>query len=265
MEFTIKQRTFQSICSDIGSGAINFDSYLQRQVGQWSPIQKSKLIDSILRGYPIPPIYGVKADKALSIIDGCQRASTVYSFKKDGFSLSSTLTSIEYEEKDSKGKASKVTFDLAKKSYKQLPAVLQKQIDDFEITVTTLTNPTNQEIIDCFDRLNGGTPLSKAQKNKVFMNYELAQDIANIAKGNVFNLTSLSKTQVKRDEPQMVIAQSLMLLDPNYTVNGFSATQVQKYLADFSKRYDKTLLSKLADILDHYPHRGRTSFCTEEL
>ena len=54
----------------------------------WTLDQKKKLIDSILRGYPIPIIYlhsikkkvGGKSRDDLEIIDGQQRINTIYEF-----------------------------------------------------------------------------------------------------------------------------------------------------------------------------------------
>ena len=61
----------------------------------WNETMKKKLIDSILRGYPIPLIYlhhiernvaGMKRED-LEVIDGQQRINALYEFKEGVFKL----------------------------------------------------------------------------------------------------------------------------------------------------------------------------------
>ena len=48
---------------------------------RWSEIQKSNLIESILLGIPIPPIFvSQRKDGVWDVIDGLQRLSTLYQF-----------------------------------------------------------------------------------------------------------------------------------------------------------------------------------------
>ena len=61
----------------------------------WTPTQKRKLIDSVLRGYPLPLIYlhHIKTHVAgmqredLEIIDGQQRINSLFEFKEGAFKL----------------------------------------------------------------------------------------------------------------------------------------------------------------------------------
>jgi len=48
---------------------------------RWSPEQKTKLIESILLGIPIPPIFvSQRKDGVWDVVDGLQRLSTIYEF-----------------------------------------------------------------------------------------------------------------------------------------------------------------------------------------
>ena len=55
-----------------------------QRVFRWSPVQKSRLIESILLGIPLPPIF-VSVDKRSiwTIIDGVQRLSTLLEFSRN--------------------------------------------------------------------------------------------------------------------------------------------------------------------------------------
>jgi hypothetical protein len=48
---------------------------------RWTPLQKTKLIESILLGIPIPPIFVSQRDDGVwDVVDGLQRLSTIYQF-----------------------------------------------------------------------------------------------------------------------------------------------------------------------------------------
>jgi Protein of unknown function DUF262 len=70
---------------------------------RWSDYQKTKLIESILLGIPIPPIFvSQREDGIWDVVDGLQRLSTIYEFvgilkNEDGKQLSQlTLQKTEY-------------------------------------------------------------------------------------------------------------------------------------------------------------------------
>lgn len=242
MVTTDKTRAMQSVVADIGKKKITFDSYLQRKTGQWSRIQKSKLIDSILRGYPVPPVYAIAPKPGVSsVIDGCQRLTTVYEYMNDDFPLSSELNDINVNGND---------ITLKKKKFKSLPIELQDKIKNSEIIIITLTDYTDDELVSVFDRLNGGTALSTAQKNKVYMSFELAGIVTRIADKPPLSNIGISDMQFKRDENQSVVVQAMMLLNPTYASSGFSKNEIKKYLLDVSNSINYRDLDKLADMVD---------------
>ena len=61
----------------------------------WTPTQKKKLVDSVLRGYPIPLMYfhhikqtaGSLVSERFEIIDGQQRINALSDFNKGAFKL----------------------------------------------------------------------------------------------------------------------------------------------------------------------------------
>ncbi len=61
-------------------GDINIHPEFQRFF-RWEEIQKSKLIESILLGFPIPPIFvAMRPDGIWDVVDGVQRLSTIFQF-----------------------------------------------------------------------------------------------------------------------------------------------------------------------------------------
>ncbi|MFN8498175.1 MAG: DUF262 domain-containing protein [Anaerolineae bacterium] len=131
---------------------------------RWSEFQKSRLIESILLGIPIPPIFvAQREDGVWDVVDGLQRLSTVYQ-------LAGIL-------KDEKGN---LVPPLVLESTKYLPSLAGKKWNDEDVPDNSLT-PAQRLLIkrakfdvsiiqkesdekskyELFQRLNtGGSPLS---------------------------------------------------------------------------------------------------------
>lgn len=79
----------------IASGKIDFNHIIQRSY-VWERKRKSALIESMIIGYPIPPVFAKRSDDGTgkrggniyAIMDGKQRLSTVAQFLNDEFALS---------------------------------------------------------------------------------------------------------------------------------------------------------------------------------
>lgn len=109
----------------------------------WTDKAKSFLIDTILRGKPIPKVFirqkiNVTTKTSVrEVVDGQQRLRTILSFIKDGFIVSKRQNA-EY---------GGILFS-------QLPEDVQSQILSYEISVDLLINLPDSEILDIFSRLN---------------------------------------------------------------------------------------------------------------
>lgn len=74
------------------NGKINFDHIVQRSY-VWERSRKSALIESMILGYPIPPVFAKRlvgdnskrGDNVYYIMDGKQRLSTVKEYLNDEF------------------------------------------------------------------------------------------------------------------------------------------------------------------------------------
>jgi len=109
----------------------------------WTDKAKSFLIDTILRGKPIPKVFirqklNVTTKTSVrEVVDGQQRLRTILSFIKDGFVVSKRQNE-EY----------------GGLLFSQLPVEVQAQILSYEISVDLLINLPDSEILDIFSRLN---------------------------------------------------------------------------------------------------------------
>ncbi len=109
----------------------------------WSNKARSYLIDTILRGKPIPKLYmRVEMNPSTrqtirEIVDGQQRLRTVLMFLEDGFPVSRA----HYEE-------------LGGQRFSELSSAFQKRILQYEFAVDLLQDMPDIEVYDTFARIN---------------------------------------------------------------------------------------------------------------
>jgi hypothetical protein len=109
----------------------------------WTDKAKSFLMDTILRGKPIPKVFirqkiNVTTKTSVrEVVDGQQRLRTILSFIKDGFVVSKRQHP-EY----------------GGKLFSQLPEDVQAQVLAYEVSVDLLINLPDSEVLDIFSRLN---------------------------------------------------------------------------------------------------------------
>lgn len=109
----------------------------------WTDKAKSFLIDTILRGKPIPKIFirqkiNVTTKTSVrEVVDGQQRLRTILSYIKDGFVVSRRQNS-----------------SFGGILFSQLSEEIQAQVLAYEVSVDLLINLPDSEILDIFSRLN---------------------------------------------------------------------------------------------------------------
>lgn len=109
----------------------------------WTVNQKSYLIDSILRSYPIPEIYlqervNEKGESQFVVVDGQQRLSTVLDFINNEFSLVPTETGEQWEN---------LTFD-------ELTPNDKKKFFEYKFVIRLLPDIDDDIIRNIFKRIN---------------------------------------------------------------------------------------------------------------
>ncbi|WP_083467863.1 DUF262 domain-containing protein [Methylobacterium tarhaniae] len=175
---------------------------------RWSLPQKTKLIESIMLGIPLPPVFvSQRQDGVWDVIDGLQRLSTIFQFAgilldNDGnkverlkLSKAKYLPSLENKIWESKG------------DDKDDDCLTQQQRIDIrrsKIDVNIIQRESNKDTkYDMFERLNtGGTPLSEQEVRNcllIMTNREFYKSFESLANNPDFQ-ESVTLTDRAREE-----------------------------------------------------------------
>ena len=139
--------TVADYCNAMRRGEITVNHDYQRSDQVWPQVARSYLIETILKGFPVPKLYlyqvtDVKSRKTRKeIVDGQQRSAAIYDFSNDGFRVSKSA-----EDEDVRGK-----------KYSELDEEHQYRFRDYPIDVDLFVAVTPPEVIEVFRRMNSYT------------------------------------------------------------------------------------------------------------
>jgi 5-methylcytosine-specific restriction endonuclease McrA len=159
--------------------------YQRTQV--WKAPKQAKLIDSILRGYPIPEIYfspSTGAHYLREVTDGQQRLRAIWAFYDDKLPLGNESAQNPFA----------VFGNLSNKKYSELPTGAATKFQMSKIRTVEITNSTDAEIRELFRRLQEGVPVIPSEYRNS-MEGKMRDFIEDLGENhNVF-----PKTRIKND------------------------------------------------------------------
>lgn len=205
MDYTCRIKTLQALNKGMEKGTILLSHKLQRPEGQWNRKQKTDLIDSLLRKYPINATYSIKEDGVLSVIDGVQRLSCVRDFISNKFSLSKDMESVSIngEEKN-----------LAGLKFNKLDEDTKDAILNSELQMYELTDCTEKDVREMFRRQNAGKPLNGKQLRIIHESDVFSDAVYSLA-NHPFMDKLMTNAQRKNGTDRDLIIQALMLICTN--------------------------------------------------
>lgn len=172
----------------------------------WESKARSYLIDTIIRGKPVPKIYlrqsvNIKTRQAVrEVVDGQQRLRSVLDFLKDGFAI----LKVHNEEH-------------ANKYFSQLDEEAQRDILNYEFSVDLLQDIPDNEVYEIFARLNTYAVTLNAQELRHARHfgdfrtcvYELAQEFVTFWETNrIFTSKSILRMAEAEYVSDLLIAMS---------------------------------------------------------
>lgn len=222
----------------------NFDPDYQRPSDVWSYSKKSFLIDTILKNFPMPPIFlhqhiDANTGKTIyDVIDGKQRLTTIISFIKNEVNIPDDFSNDTYGDEVLNGLFFK---DFDEKNLFEWKKIFWK----YELTIEYVDTDQIDIVNNIFDRLNrNGEPLTNQElRNAKYHNskfYKLIEKSAALA----FWDLPLSKLEKNRLEHHEFIAELLFVL----LENQLFASDRSEIIDDLFAKYAKSELDNTEEI-----------------
>lgn len=243
----------------------------------WSSVHQKKLIDSLMRGYPLPIIYlhhikkgvGNYSRDDLEIIDGQQRINALYNFSEGAFSLFDPVA----DEQKARFPAfiKDQPCEWAGKTFDQLSPELKDKFLSTELTVAMIETDQINEVRDLFVRLQSGLPLNNQETRDAwpgeFTEFILKlggkPDLARYPGHRFFKDILKMKPRTDRGKTRQLSAQLSMLFLNKYrqgsdhfcSINAPAINDFYYANLDFSREDNGALrlhsvLDKIVDIVD---------------
>ncbi|WP_434782421.1 DUF262 domain-containing protein [Ferrovum myxofaciens] len=149
-----ENRTVHDVLRRIEKGSFVMDPDFQRDF-IWPEDKQSKLIESVLMRIPLPVFYLAENSKGhMVVVDGLQRLSTFQRFVTNEFRLKLPDQA-----------------ELNKKNFQDLSPKLQNRIEDCNLILYVIdAKVPAQALLDIFERVNSGIPLTRQQmRNCLYM------------------------------------------------------------------------------------------------
>lgn len=149
----------------------------------WTESEKARLIESILKSFPIPLILLAEPSRATGryeIIDGVQRLNAIFSFIENAFPTNGRYFDVA-EFARAKQLADSGTFTVSPSDGRLSPKECAAFLD-YQLAVTIYTPSNESEVTDVFGRINsGGKQLSDQEKRQAGMITPFAMLVRRIA------------------------------------------------------------------------------------
>lgn len=125
----------------------------------WTLQKKQKLIDSILRGWKIPPIHVINNNQSIDeILDGQQRLAAIRDFYDNIICIDGKILPENSE-----------LIQLDGMHYRDLPKKWQRKFRQYSIVIIRLTEYQPEEPAELFYRLNQPTTLTSAEQRNAYI------------------------------------------------------------------------------------------------
>lgn len=175
IRITTKSFTLREVVDQINDRDIDLSPDFQREY-VWKERQRTRLIESILLGIPLPAFYFNQSESgAYQVVDGVQRLNTIALFMKGNHKLSAQ--DLEYLK------------DLSGLTYRELDSAALRRFRSTQIVVHVIEPQTPDEVkYDIFNRVNTlGSPLSAQEIRHAMSGYRSRQFLGDLAESAEFD------------------------------------------------------------------------------
>ncbi|MCH7390892.1 DUF262 domain-containing protein [Acinetobacter dispersus] len=233
---------------------------------RWSIVQKSRLIESILLGIPLPPVFvAVDKDGCEVVIDGVQRLSSILEFTGN-LPLSINQQDLEEDEEDEDDQQEddqqvlplveaesqtpprssfeiqnvKKIKELNGRNWDDLGTVIQRLINKTYISVVSISSVQNEHTkFELFQRLNtGGAVLSPQEIRNCLMimkDESIYEKMADFSGQPIFlKVLNVSDSKIKEKYPMELLVRYLIAKRNKYKIENYplSYTEIKDFFDD---------------------------------
>lgn len=238
IRITTKVFSLREVVVQISDGDIDLSPDFQREY-VWKRRQRTRLVESILLGIPLPAFYfNQDDDGTYQVVDGVQRLSTIHLFMNDGHTLEAA--DIEYLK------------DLDGLQFSQLDPAANRRFKSAQIVVHVIEPQTPDEVkYDIFGRVNTlGSPLSTQEIRHAMSKDRSRNFLKNLAELPCFDqATSKNFWRRHPDIPGSQVRDTGRMMNRELVLRfcafrHFSDTEYRKYssldsyLVEYTKRLD---------------------------
>jgi hypothetical protein len=224
--------SISDIFNKIQKNDIDLNPDFQRNL-VWDEARKSKLIESILLGIPLPVFYFAEdKDGIFHVIDGLQRLNTIKEFMNNQF----RLKNLEHLEK----LCSHKFYNNEKyESARNLDRKFQRRIENTQLNINIIESSSPSKVkYDIFRRINeGGKPLNAQEIRNCLANNQTRELMKRLSQCESFMLA------MGNINDQRMGAQELTLRFTGFFVLRHSNNKglISEYMGDMNNFLDNTL------------------------
>ena len=242
MKISIKKLVATSYIDELEKDSISLKISIQRKKDKWTISQKSKLIESMIKGYPVPALNTVNYQDKRVVIDGLQRTTAIMEFYNDEYALEDVCDSLNG------------------KKFSELDDECKKRFSNYELFLMDTTNASEEEVPDLFLRLNNGTALTMTQKARGFLGVQIAEWAEELCGHPLFtDFASFTNRQLKEDAPLECLLQGILLIhaclgDDNgekYKWKNISRKEVMIYVKEVLSKVSQKQLNSYSEVIKY--------------
>lgn len=240
MHLTPSDPDIATLYRKIRQGRLDLQPNFQR--GEvWGKAKKQRLIDSILRGWHIPPIHVIQVPNSekQEVLDGQQRLAAIRDFLEGEYTINGNLDPVE-----------KHIMELDGLSWDELPDEVAGKVEDFTIRLLTISDYKPGEPGELFYRLNQPTNLTSAEQRNAYFG-EARQQVKDLSErmvelGYSREVLGFSNSRMAYDD---VISKFLLTLEHGTLKKKITANSVTARYRD-SDGFDSKLILATEECLN---------------
>jgi hypothetical protein len=237
IEFYLTEYSVELLANKMHTGEFQVPAYQREDT--WEPARKSRFIESLLMGLPIPFLFFWEspATGKLEIVDGSQRLRTIEQFVLGDLVI---------------GELDELT-DLEGLRFSDLPASRQRKIKNRSIRGIVLNEHADEQArFDLFDRINTGSKVAnKAEVRRGALVGPFLDLVISLAKDDLFSrLAPVTEAKNRTREGEELVTRFFAYGDG---LNGYH-DKVSPFLFAYAKRMNEEFTAK-PELVEEYQQR----------